>query len=71
MSKNSKKFLEQREIDSIKELDSFQRFQLDHHGNILRELSRHPVLKEMSEIETEETNGDFQNAIFSNLNPAQ
>lgn len=70
MSKSNKKFLEQREIDSMKDLSHYERIQLQLHGNILREPSRHPVLKEMGDMETDGPNTDFQNAIFSQLNPA-
>ena len=69
MSHASSQYLTQSEIESIKELDSWQRWQLEYKGNILREVKRHPILEAMANEPDEERDGNYQNSIFSQLNP--
>ena len=66
MSKSSSQYLTQSEIESIKELDSWQRFQMEKYGSILREYKRHPIMEELANEERESEGNNFQNSIHQN-----
>lgn len=66
---SNKIFLEPAEVDAIDNLSHYERMQLRLHGNILRETKRDPIFEELGNEEPESDN-DFQNHIYSYVNPA-
>ena len=75
MSKSSEQHLSESENESeiriLGELNHYQRTQLELRGNIIPEVKRRFPFDELANEPDEERDGNYQNSIFSQLNPPQ